>query len=611
MALLAKSASPDKTYRLSNRTSQSYQSNLNRQRAGDAQRNDYHQHIAKFERFEGNKYSDDLVEAKRFQFRYRQQNAELQVEEKLRRAAIEKQQREQLVEQDNIMAAAMWDLNHEKESTALNERYVIEENDELRELRRKIHAAKTSSERAEHQIYAAQLSQQKIREDQRQDQMMEETRQEGVRRAQEQRIQRLQANQQGKFALQNQMVEKEQKKHQAYLDSLREKAQVDTVVRELEAEDRLRIELDKRRKKEIWNEVQNFIADRKKFFVFEEERAKQELVSIAAYEKQQEERRRQITEQKQQSQDQRDFMLKKLSDEINAKRKQAEEFRNLLLELYQSEAERRAEEEIARRDAKERQRVEEFKVANQVHLRERELERQEKEREREEEHRQLLEQFAMNARLEELNNADRKRRLIEFRREAEKLVAEKQRQYEEEMAYDLTQRQIATERERLKKEIIKRERIRLLQENAVHLRRFLPKTMFTSPEDIEAVWGTSDFGASNFSQTGGGGEGGIATDPYSSNLQAQMTNQFAASAFSPAGYTMQPMTSEAQGAYTQKLNTANYSRNYPQAVAHPHRSPTAAHRGSSPSSRFSSSLRFAGSTSLGAGSPTNGSRGGR
>lgn len=607
MALLAKSGSPDRTYRLSNRTAQTYQSNLNRQRAGDIQRNDYHQHIAKFERFEGNKYSDDLVEAKRYQSRYRQQNAELQVEEKLRRAAIEKQQRGQLVEQDNIMAAAMWDLKHERESKALNERYVIEENDELRELKRKIHAAKTSSERAQHQIYAAQLAQQRDRDEQRQDQMMEDTRQQGVRRAEEQRQHRLQANVQGKYALQNQMVEKEQKKHQAYLDGLREKAQVDTVVAELEAEDRLRKELIKKSKTKIWNEVQVFISDRKKFFVFEEERAKQELVSIAAYEKQQEERRRQIHEQKQQSVEQRDFMLKKLSDEINAKRKEAEEFRSLLLELYQSEAERRAEEEIARREANDRARIEEFKVANKVHLRERELERQEREREQEEEHRQLVEQFAMNARLEELNNADRKRRLIEFRREAEKLIEEKQRKYEEEMAYDFKQRQIAAERERLKQEIIKRERIRLLQENAVHLRRYLPKTMFSSPEDVEAVWGTSDFGATNFSQTGGG-DGGAAVD-YSSGLQAQMTSQFAASAFSPSGYTMQPMTSEAQGAYTQKLNTVNYNRNYPTAVAHPHRSPTAAQRGSSPSSRFSSSLRFAGSTSLGAGSPT--SRGGR
>ena len=84
-------------------------------------------------------------------------------------------------------------------------------------------------------------------------------------------------------------------------------------------------------------------------------------------------------------------MLAKLSTDIGAKQKEAEEFRNLLMELYQAEAERRADEELARKRALQLQRLEEMKKANVEQLRRRELKRLETERQEQDERLALLE----------------------------------------------------------------------------------------------------------------------------------------------------------------------------------------------------------------------------
>ena len=61
--------------------------------------------------------------------------------------------------------------------------------------------------------------------------------------------------------------------------------------------------------------------------------------------------------------------------------------------------------------------------------------------------------------------------------------------YRKAVEASILEQQEEEKKEAARQAIIKRERVRLLRENAEHLRRFLPKRMLQDKEDFEAVWG--------------------------------------------------------------------------------------------------------------------------
>jgi len=112
------------------------------------------------------------------------------------------------------------------------------------------------------------------------------------------------------------------------------------------------------------------------------------------------------------------------------------------------------------------------------------------EREEEEKLRaQLLAKFAEDDRIEQMNQAKRRMKVQEHKREVEKLVEARRVQFEEERAREMGEYKKVSDLEEERMVIIEEERQRLLREYAAELKDFLPKGVVEREADIPLVYG--------------------------------------------------------------------------------------------------------------------------
>merc|ERR1719191_1799657 len=79
---------------------------------------------------------------------------------------------------------------------------------------------------------------------------------------------------------------------------------------------------------------------------------------------------------------------------------------------------------------------------------------------------QLMDKFAQDARLEQLNASRRRMMIMGHKREVERLLQERRKMYEAERNQELEERQRNKEEEEQRQLVIEQERQRLLQEHA-------------------------------------------------------------------------------------------------------------------------------------------------
>lgn len=163
--------------------------------------------------------------------------------------------------------------------------------------------------------------------------------------------------------------------------------------------------------------------------------------------------------------------------------------RMLLDELYQEEAEQKGYEkeqtEIAKR-ARMREdmiKANEYQMALKAKLAEEQAVEEEKFRQ------QMLQKFAEDKRLEQMNAARRQREMENYKKEVERLVEERRRVFEESVRSELEELRSKQEQESYRQAVIERERARLLAEHATDLQEHLPKGVLRNPNDFEMVYG--------------------------------------------------------------------------------------------------------------------------
>ena len=92
----------------------------------------------------------------------------------------------------------------------------------------------------------------------------------------------------------------------------------------------------------------------------------------------------------------------------------------------------------------------------------------------------MLEKFAEEDRVEQMNAQRRRMKMQEHKREVERLAAVKKAMFEEQMAREEEEAEAIREAEAGRAAIVEEERKRLLVEHAARLKDFLPKGVLAS-----------------------------------------------------------------------------------------------------------------------------------
>jgi len=99
----------------------------------------------------------------------------------------------------------------------------------------------------------------------------------------------------------------------------------------------------------------------------------------------------------------------------------------------------------------------------------------------------MLRKFQEDARLEQMNEARRKRELVAYKLEIERLIEERREQYKNAVEAEYEEMRKQEEQEGFRQAVIERERQRLLREHATELKDYLPKNVFRNDADYETV----------------------------------------------------------------------------------------------------------------------------
>jgi len=443
-------------------------------------------HLANDKMLAENFKSDSRVERARQVKELKQVEREQYASQQLQIASMSAHRERVLREQDERLAAEIARRKAESVREQKNVQRICEQSEELRALEEKLKAAYMNKER-EAQIHesAALLAKNNAAEAEMAAEM-EAQRQRGLQAEAYRDFLRGQDGIAMRHALDKQMEEKETHKAEAYEEFLKEKILVDKVVQAIYEEE----EAEKRARHAKEGEIKEYIDQ----FIEEQERYKQvrvaemeaENAKIREYANQVMQREQQLRLAKAKEQNAKDVILERMSADMAKRQKEADEMEALRNELVIQETEERIllkEKEKLERAVQQRL---DIALANEYQRQLKGIRRDEEKREEDEFRRAMLDKFAEDDRLDQMNAQKRRQKQLDHRREIERLLEERRAKYEAERAAEL-QAQIDGERvEQIRSQIIEEERKRMLMAHAKNLGlQHLPKGVLSSEADME------------------------------------------------------------------------------------------------------------------------------
>lgn len=378
-------------------------------------------------------------------------------------------------------------FNSERELAEFKKRQQIRVNSvRIRELEAKLRQAYINQELALQTKQKETLEFQKQQEKLLEAELMEQHRKEVIREEQESEKRENLEKIKYKKKLDEQIDEKQEAINKAYEDFLREKTIIDEIIAEVKAEERKKVIEAMVQKQVAQEEILGFIESQKVFVEMERDRVEAENDRIKAYiasreawvaeqEKIQKERRVLKSEE-----------VQRLGEKLEAERVNERQKEALLYELHegrQRELDRIKERQDLEREI--RQRLN-FRRCNEI-AQEYKAQLTAKEKAEDEAwKRQIMFEAEKEAKLEQMGAQKRRMKMLELKREADRLLAERQKERElqkmQEKLYWAEHRQEEERREAL----IEEERRKLLEEHAEKLIGFLPNGVL-SEDDMERL----------------------------------------------------------------------------------------------------------------------------
>eukprot|EP01007_Sphenomonas_quadrangularis_P001716 NODE_276_length_1701_cov_300.462470_g202_i0.p3 GENE.NODE_276_length_1701_cov_300.462470_g202_i0~~NODE_276_length_1701_cov_300.462470_g202_i0.p3 ORF type:complete len:223 (-),score=125.93 NODE_276_length_1701_cov_300.462470_g202_i0:455-1123(-) len=171
---------------------------------------------------------------------------------------------------------------------------------------------------------------------------------------------------------------------------------------------------------------------------------------------------------------------------IETERRQKAELEQLLTEYYMEQKEEQSRKEEQDREDKKRQirlDAQQYNEHQQRIIQARKLKEKEEEAEF---RRQMMDKFAEDDRIDQMNALERNRKKAEHHREIQRLIEQKKLLREAERQREMHERQKDAELAEFTQQVVERERLNLLREHGIKLLAHLPKGVI-QPGDFEKL----------------------------------------------------------------------------------------------------------------------------
>lgn len=432
-----------------------------------------------------NAKSDNRVDTKRRLRHFAEENREIELLESLeqesaRRLSLETQRAQEEALAQELDALRISAIRDQKMRQQVRDNSV-----ELRELERKLKLAYQSKELGaqmmEHQV-TAQTTRQLDATTAR---IMDQAREQAEREEEEERQRHWERNKHNQAELDRQLQDQERQKQQAYEEFLKEKMMIDEIVNKIYDEDRVATEREMNRKVKTRRELDDFKIQQEAFRQREHEQMEKENMKLMEHAHDMEERDQAVKAQRQERHAATEEIQSRIAAKVLRERSEREEMERIREELY--------EEEIAERD-----RIRD-KAAIETRLRQRldlqrgmaedlSVKQEQRQREGEEEEAfrvSMMEKFAREDRLEQMNAQKKRMKQLDHKRAVETLIEERRQRAQLEKAREKQALAAEASQEQARRTIIEQERQRLLREHATKLLGYLPKGVIRDAADLE------------------------------------------------------------------------------------------------------------------------------
>lgn len=470
-------------------TAQAYRQRTLNQREEEYHVRDIHEYHNRDSLAKASEASERRVAALRRTRRMQQQNDEMRIGGMLDNNNARHKEAAILSEQDNRLAKVLFAKKQAKKAAELNARRICEQSDELKELKAKLEAAKLSQMRLKQvEIRSARLEQER-NVDRQLDAMMIQQRFMQPDTKEEELAQAQALKDKARVDLEKQIAAKQyyrdlEKQRQAY-----EKDQVDQVVAKLRQKDAAKAAHAHAKQQKLIADTQMYIEQRRAHKLQEQQDLAAEMKKIEDHQAFQQQRYDELMAQKKAQNEKRNRLKGRATAEIERKRQEEENTRNMLEELYQEQAEQKAvEQERQIQNKREHMRQEmisannyqkEMKIARQAELVQQERDFRDK----------MMAKFAEDDRVARLTKHRQREEKRRYMAEVEQMLEDRRAHYAAAVEAEKYELQQAKDEEAHRKQVIEQERQRMLAEYASHLGEHLPRGVINSDKDYEAVYG--------------------------------------------------------------------------------------------------------------------------
>ena len=432
---------------------------------------------------------ENRIETKRYQRRVQEEDREREMDTRIKQAEVTRLLSEQQAAQEQQLAREMEKIKIESQRQERVRQQIRENSHEIRELEAKLKLGYLNRERAvqiaEKDVETYNL---RVKEMETAQKLQEEW--ENAARIEEKELEKRKnemIDYQGD--LERQLEEQELKKKEAYEEFLREKLMIDEIIRKIYEEDEQALKARFEKQHATQNYIKEFLEQRESWRIREEEIMEEENRRILGFANKQQEREDIRQTEKRLQEEAKVGVQEHLTDFLYTKNAEKEEMDKIRNELYieeQEEKERRGEKRSLEKQIRARL---ELQDAHHNYM---ELKSRKEGAMKEEEEvfkRQMMDKFAEDDRIEQMNAQKRRMKQQEHRRAVEALLQERRARFVKQKEREMEERMREEELEGMRKLVVEQERQRLLKEHATKLLGYLPKGVLRDQQDVENMGG--------------------------------------------------------------------------------------------------------------------------
>eukprot|EP01028_Stygiella_incarcerata_P001824 TRINITY_DN1338_c0_g1_i1.p1 TRINITY_DN1338_c0_g1~~TRINITY_DN1338_c0_g1_i1.p1 ORF type:complete len:494 (-),score=239.33 TRINITY_DN1338_c0_g1_i1:869-2350(-) len=405
----------------------------------------------------------------------------LHMEEKAKRIAEARAMEEMKVAEE---------LKRRKEDHIRQEKIIqriCDEAPEIQDLKRRLDAARASKERELQLAEKRRLEKEREEREREEDEKMEESRRMLVGKAREKEYERMKEREKMKEVMEEELAEREKLRRLAEEEFLREKEMVDAIVSKIEEEDRVETEAVREKKAMMQRYIADFLEEQEQKKIESAEREREEEERIRLYLEEKVKREEEEEERKKAEKMEKERIFAAQAKALEQQRKGHEELQDILLELHVEERELRDRQAALAEQEKRSRAREEMMAANEYQKRLK-AEREAALRAEEDEfRRQMLEKFAEDARLDQLSREKQRRKMIEYRKEVDRMVDQRRAMLEREKERARREREEEQRELEMRQHIISEKRKELLETYAADLIGHLPRGVFMTEDDLSVL----------------------------------------------------------------------------------------------------------------------------